>query len=196
MNSSYHATFIRLQTHTNSPKSSFCEKWPLKNCQNLKCPKCVFCTKTSSQRTEHANSACKMALNQKFPKSRIFQKYANPKTTIQGIEIWQIQSYQLVINQEIRFMLGNRAIPNFQSYNWWLIYNPDCNNYFFKKNTKFANLESGNSLFHTSFQKTVKNRTNKFGILKKFNAQKTTIHGMLHILFNQQNFEEKQEISK
>ena len=58
-----------------------------------------------------------MALNQKLPKSRIFQEYANPKTTIQGIEICQIQSYQLVINQEIRFMLGNRTTSNFQSYN-------------------------------------------------------------------------------
>ena len=58
-----------------------------------------------------------MALNQKLPKSRIFQKYADPKTTIQGIETCQIQSYQLVINQEIRFMLRNRAISNFQSYN-------------------------------------------------------------------------------
>ena len=62
------------------------------------------------------------------------------------------------------------------------------------KNTKFGNLESGNSLFHTSFQKTVKSRTNKSEKIKKFNAKKTTIQGMLHILFNRQNFEENQEI--
>ena len=70
----------------------------------------------------------------------------------------------------------------------------NCNNYF-EKNTQFGNLESRNSLFHTSFQKTVKNRTNKSEKFKNSNAKNTTIQGMLHILFNQQNFEENQEIS-
>ena len=68
-------------------------------------------------------------------------------------------------------------------------------NYFFK-NTEFGNLESANSVFDTSMQKTVKNRTNKCEKFKKPNAKKkTTIQGMLHILFNQQTFEENQEIS-
>ena len=66
----------------------------------------------------------------------------------------------------------------------------------FSKNAEFGNLESENSVFDTSMQKTVKLLTNKSEFFFKFNAKKTTIQGMLHILFNHQDFEENQEISK
>ena len=65
----------------------------------------------------------------------------------------------------------------------------------FSKNTEFGNLESENSIFDTSMQKTVKIRTNKSEKVKKIQRQKTTIQGMLHILFNHQDFEENQETS-
>ena len=65
----------------------------------------------------------------------------------------------------------------------------------FSKNTEFGNLESENSIFDTSMQKTIKSQTNKSEKFKKSNAKKTTIQGMLHILFNHQDFEENQEIS-
>ena len=45
-----------------------------------------FWTKTSFKRNANTKSASKLALIQKLPKTRIFQKYANSKTAIEGSE--------------------------------------------------------------------------------------------------------------
>ena len=131
------------------------------NFQNL-----VFVQKQVSKETNTQNMLAKWLSTKTFRNHGFFKKYANPKTTIKGIEIWHFQSYHLVTNQEICFLLGNRAISNFQSYN------PDCNNYFFKK-TQILEIWNREIHFFTLVsRKRWKKRTNKSEKFTKFNAKK------------------------
>ena len=58
----------------------------------------------------------------------------------------------------------------------------------FSKNTEFGNLESENSVCHTSMQKTVKNRTNKGEKVKKIQRQKNNNPKNASYSFESPNF--------
>ena len=72
----FYEIVILYQTYTlaNAQNPFSSEKWPLKNCQNLKCPKFVFCTKTSFQRNEHTqNMLAKWLSTQNFRNHEFFK---------------------------------------------------------------------------------------------------------------------------
>ena len=73
MKSSYHATFIRLQMRTNSPKSGFCENWSLKNCHNLNFQKLFFVQKRVSKERNTQNMLAKWLSTKTFRNHDFFK---------------------------------------------------------------------------------------------------------------------------